>query len=143
MYTPAVVTTTITSACPKCGIIGKSGKISCCGRRGSWFGNCGSADNTKLGHTWHKGIQACKTLVLFKAAIARYSNADQRAKSSNDGVDMGKSTAVTTTAKAFAFTPLDTSTPVKAAPIETDWMSKGRCYARDVSVVIFTTFNFC
>ena len=35
--TLAVTTTIISSVCPKCGIIAKSGKISCCGRGGSWF----------------------------------------------------------------------------------------------------------
>ena len=52
-------TTTTDSVCPKCGIIAKSGKISCCGHRGSWFGKCGSARNDKFDHTWYEGIEAC------------------------------------------------------------------------------------
>ena len=71
------MTTTISSVCPKCGIIAKSGKISCCGHSGSWFGNCGSAGNVKLDHTWYAGIHACKTLSQPKAAIGRRSNANE------------------------------------------------------------------
>ena len=47
-------------ACPKCGIIVKSDKLSCCGRGGSWFGNCGVAGEANLDHEWSEGFQACK-----------------------------------------------------------------------------------
>ena len=50
----------ISLVCPQCGIIAKSGKLSCCGRGGSWFGNCGVAGEAKLGHEWSEGFQACK-----------------------------------------------------------------------------------
>ena len=60
MSTPAVTTTAISIACYECGIIQASGKISCCGRGGSWFGNCGNVENAKFGHTWHEGIRACE-----------------------------------------------------------------------------------
>ena len=53
-------TTTINSVCHECGTIRRSGKISCCGPGGSWFGNCTSVGNAHFGHTWHAGIQACK-----------------------------------------------------------------------------------
>ena len=55
----ATVTTLISSACPKCGIVQKSGKRSCCSRGGAWFGACGTANNVEFAHTWHEGIQAC------------------------------------------------------------------------------------
>jgi surface protein len=48
-----------TKSCAKCGSIKKSGKMSCCGRGGSWFRDCGSGGNSKFGHTWSEGIQAC------------------------------------------------------------------------------------
>ena len=51
----------ISPVCLTCGTMKKSGKLSCCGRGGSWFGSCGVAGNTKLQHTWHEGIQACET----------------------------------------------------------------------------------
>ena len=60
MLSPAV-TTPIRSVCPKCGTIARSGKLSCCGHGGSWFGNCGNAGNANFGHTWNEGIQACKS----------------------------------------------------------------------------------
>ena len=56
----AVATTIISSVCPKCGIIHKSGKSSCCSRGGSWFGKCRGAGNANLGRTWYEGIQACR-----------------------------------------------------------------------------------
>ena len=49
--------------CLKCGIIKKSGKLSCCARGGAWFKNCGDAGDTSVDHTWSEGIQACKTNV--------------------------------------------------------------------------------
>lgn len=44
-------------ACSECGTI--KGKKSCCGRGGSWFGNCGGTDNTKLKFKWSQGVEAC------------------------------------------------------------------------------------
>ena len=47
-------------ACPKCASTKKSGRHSCCARGGAWFKNCGYAGETKFGHTWAEGIQACQ-----------------------------------------------------------------------------------
>ena len=46
--------------CLTCGIITKSGKLSCCARGGSWFGKCGATGNAQVQHTWSEGIQVCK-----------------------------------------------------------------------------------
>ena len=46
--------------CAKCGIVKKSGKLSCCARGGAWFKKCGDFGDTLFDHTWHEGIQACK-----------------------------------------------------------------------------------
>ena len=54
------MTMVVNSVCSKCGTIGKSGKLSCCGRGGSWFRTCGSGGNSNLAHTWSEGIRACK-----------------------------------------------------------------------------------
>ena len=48
------------STCPQCGGGGKSGKISCCARGGSWFQKCGDPGNSKFEHTWSEGSEACK-----------------------------------------------------------------------------------
>ena len=104
------MTSTISSVCPKCGTIEKSGKISCCGHGGSWFGNCGSAGNAKLDHTWYEGIQACKTRSRFKAAIDRQSNAAQQLNPSN-GAGMTSFTLITP-ATTFTFMFTNTSTPM-------------------------------
>merc|ERR1711920_479225 len=68
----------ISSRCPKCGNIEKSDKISCCGRGGSWFRNCGSAGNANLDHTWHEGIRVCNARAQFKTAIGQELNPAQR-----------------------------------------------------------------
>ena len=52
---------TLTSSCPKCGTTKKSGELSCCARGGAWFKNCGDVGDTKFGHTWAEGIQACES----------------------------------------------------------------------------------
>ena len=65
MQTSATATTSISSVCLACGTIKKSGKLSCCARGGSWFGDCAAtviADwfIAEVQHTWYEGIQACK-----------------------------------------------------------------------------------
>ena len=49
-----------TSVCSKCGTILKTGKASCCGRGGAWFGNCADEVNEKFDHTWIEGVKVCK-----------------------------------------------------------------------------------
>ena len=59
--TPTMLSATSSSnECLQCGIARKSGKRSCCAHGGSWFKNCGDADDTKFDHTWAEGVQACK-----------------------------------------------------------------------------------
>ena len=93
----ALTTTTISSVCSKCGTVAKSGKMSCCGRGGSWFGNCGSAGNTKLGHTWFQGFQACKKRAESKEAIGLHPHAAQQLNSSNDSEMSNSKIVITTT----------------------------------------------
>ena len=116
MQTPAVATKSFRSVCLECGTIKKSGKLSCCGRGGSWFGNCGSAGNSKLGHTWHEGIWACKT-TQFQAAVAQQLHAShKRTNASTDDASMGmESKAVIVAAHMFASTPANTSTSLLGA----------------------------
>ena len=105
---------TFSPVCPKCGITKKSGKISCCGRGGSWFGNCGSAGGKKLLHTWNEGLESCNARVQSKAVVLgqQYKGAEQgrNGASSSDGNDNAR--AVTT-----AFKPLaSTSSAMPVAP---------------------------
>ena len=51
----------MSSVCSECGTIKKSGRSSCCGHGGSWFGKCGSAGSTHHEHTWSEGSLACNT----------------------------------------------------------------------------------
>ena len=56
----ATTSTNVTdSFCPVCGVLKRSGKTSCCGVGGSWFGNCGVVDHTKRDHTWSDGRRVC------------------------------------------------------------------------------------
>ena len=88
MSAPPVVTTVISPVCRTCGIIKKSGSISCCGNGGSWFGNCGSAANANLGHTWYEGIRACKA--LLPVAVAQKLHAAQaKSNASFDNTSTG------------------------------------------------------
>lgn len=64
--------------CSKCGIIRKSGKKSCCARGGSWFQICGTADSTKVEHTWVEGVQACKARVQSEVVLGQQVHGDQR-----------------------------------------------------------------
>ena len=109
--TSAATTTPANSLCPKCGIVGKSEKTSCCGRSGSWFGNCGSAGNVEVGHTWYEGIQACKTWARSKGSVGRRFNADQP-RNSSDGGGLTKLKAPIASPNAFAFTSTHKSTSI-------------------------------
>ena len=110
--TPAETTTTTTvSVCLRCGTIGKSGEMSCCGRGGSWFKNCGGGGNTKLRHTWHEGIQACKARSHSKTIIDHeHRGVQQKDTDSSQRADMASYRAVFAVAKTFTFTSVNTST---------------------------------
>ena len=58
------------TACPKCGSVKKSGKLSCCARGGAWFKNCGDYGDPNFHHTWVEGVQACKGFVDSGAVLA-------------------------------------------------------------------------
>ena len=113
--TPAGTTTTIpVSACPRCGIIVKSGKMSCCGRGGSWFKNCGGG-NKKRQHTWYQGIRACEVRSHSKTVIDQQLNRAQQKKDIDysKGAGMANSKSVVTASKTFTFTSsVNISTPM-------------------------------
>ena len=107
MTTPAVTTApSISLVCSKCGIMTKSGKLSCCGRGGSWFGNCGGAGKAELDYSWYEGIRACKDR-QFQAAVVQQRNAPQpKSNVSSDDTSIGmKSKAAIAAAHIFAFAP--------------------------------------
>ena len=107
------MTTTISSACLKCGIIKKSGKTSCCGRGGSWFRTCGGAGFAKHRRTWYEGIQTYKVRPQSKAVIEQYINATQEngIGSSSDGADMTNFKSVFTVTKSFTLTSSNKTIP--------------------------------
>ena len=82
----------------------KSGKMSCCGRGGSWFRNCGGSGNTKLAHTWSEGTQACKS--RSQSTVV----AKQKGKDSSHGADITNYyKAVIAATERFTFTSANTS----------------------------------
>ena len=108
--TSADTTTIAVSICPICGTIEKSGKMSCCGRGGSWFKRCGGAGHTKLHHTWHEGIRACKRArSQSKAVIVQQLNVDK-----GKGIDSSQDADIANyaTPNTFVFTPDNTSAPM-------------------------------
>ena len=125
----SAATTSISSVCLTCGTITKSGKLSCCARGGSWFGNCGANGNTKLQHTWYEGMQACEARQIKIAVMGQQRNAVQQSNSnsSNDG-DMNSRAAMvaakiltSTSANApiYGITPITVfpNTLIKTSPI--------------------------
>ena len=111
--TPEATTTSLSSLCSKCGTIEKSGKISCCGRGGSWFKNCGGTGKKKLHHRWYEGIQACKVRTQSKAVVGQKSNSvQQKHTDSSQGTAMANYKEVIASTKMFAFTSVNASTSV-------------------------------
>merc|ERR1712157_84473 len=69
--TPVATAAPVTSSsavnrneCPKCILIKKTGKRSCCYRGGAWFKKCGNPGDRNFEHTWNDGIRACKTISI-------------------------------------------------------------------------------
>ena len=107
----AVTTTTTISVCPQCGTVQRSGKSSCCGRGGSWFGQCGNAGNKHFGHTWYEGIRVCnvrQTQVAAQQQLEAFQP-DRNASSYNGSSHMNSQVAIAATHK-FLFKTANTST---------------------------------
>ena len=121
----AAKTIVIKSSCLECGIISKSGKSSCCGRGGSWFGNCRSVGNTNLGHTWHEGIRVCKGRQFQAVAGQQLDAPEPKADTSSDDATIGTDLkAVIVAARTFASAPAETfaslqGTTVMTVPVNT------------------------
>ena len=86
MISRSGTTTPISSVCAKCGIIQKSGKRSCCSRGGSWFGQCVSAGNADLGHTWYEGIRVCEARQSQAVVVQRLHGPQPESKASSDDI---------------------------------------------------------
>ena len=109
--TLAGTTTIAVSVCPRCGTIAESGRMSCCGRGGSWFKNCGGVGNAKLHHAWYEGIQACKARSQSKTVIGQQLvGAQGTGMDSSQGVGMANDKAAIAATNMFTFTSVSTST---------------------------------
>ena len=117
MFDFAAITTSTSSVCPKCGIADKSGKTSCCGLGGSWFGHCGQpGGGTKVNHTWHEGLQACKAWVRSRAVIAHQLGGAQQRR--DNEVDSVISKGVTMATEQLRTTPATSiESPHIVAPV--------------------------
>ena len=113
--TPGISTTPISPICPECGTMQKSGQRSCCGRGGSWFGKCGSAnkDNTNLGYTWYEGIRVCQARQP-QAAVEQQRHASQpQTNASFNDTSMGTDSKTIIVANHnVGFAPINTSRPI-------------------------------
>ena len=38
----------------------KTGKLTCCARKGAWFEKCGDDGDPNFDHTWTEGVDSCK-----------------------------------------------------------------------------------
>ena len=126
MLTLAVTIPSVSSVCPKCGTIKKSAKSSCCGHGGSWFGNCGSAGNSKFGHTWREGIRACKARQFDEVMGQQLHGFQLKSNASFVNSSMGMNTKAaiavaqmraSTRAGMLTTMPRTTSTTVSASTI--------------------------
>ena len=135
------------SVCSRCGTTVKSGKMSCCGRGGSWFKNCGGVGNMKYHHTWYEGIQACKTRSQSKTVIGNQQNgAQQEDTGSSEGAGMTNYRAVIAATETFVFTSANTSTPmpdtISIVMSTRTSASKAISTQRDVYVLTITFYMF-
>ena len=124
--------------CPKCGTVKKSGKMSCCGRGGSWFRKCGSFGNT---HTWYEGIQICKTR---SRSIAGQSNVVQHLKpGTGDAASMTDFISVVThTTTAFTTTtPTSIATTTTTATIAAVSITTTPTVTTMSTTIIATSYN--
>jgi len=78
-------TTTVASACLTCGLIKKTGKLSCCARGGSWFGDCAATANADVQHTWYEGVQACKGRQRNKVVRKQRNDVQENNNNSSSG----------------------------------------------------------
>ena len=110
--TSANTKTTTSSGCLTCGVIDKSGKLSCCARGGSWFGKCGATANAQVQHTWHEGIQVCKARKSKTVVWGEQRNEVQQQNNlfSGDTANVTNSKIVITATRKSASTL--TATPV-------------------------------
>ena len=139
MYTLAAVTTTISPVCPKCGLVDKSGKISCCGRGGSWFKKCKSAGNSNVERTWFEGIRACKTRVRSKTAIGQRLSAAQQLNSSHNA-GMSNPTAFITLAKTPS-TPMPVTMPIITSEAYGAVMANSKSISGFTSTIVSKSIN--
>ena len=109
-----VAKTTRSPVCPTCGTIAKSGRLSCCGRGGSWFGNCGSAGNTNSGHTWSEGIRVCKSRQFRAGQQLHASHGNSNVSSADVSVGI-HAKAIVVAAHMLASTPANTSPQIPGA----------------------------
>ena len=126
----------ISFACPKCGITKRSGKISCCGRGGSWFGNCGSVGYETSGHTWYEGLQACKARRPSHTDIVL--NVDQQRRDKFPDSDKKEALeAVTTVAKRLIVSSASLATLARVrTPANTS-----KAHATTNTTITFTLSN--
>ena len=93
-----MVTTKIAPVCPKCGVVKKSAKLSCCAPGGAWLKNCGTSGKSNT-EPWVEGVQACRDvlsllsdneksqLILINQAISTRQSTDLKHQAIDSAFD--------------------------------------------------------
>ena len=135
------VTTRIASGCPKCGIMKKSGRNSCCGRGGSWFNNCGGAGNANFDHTWFEGLQACRAWPQSKIETSQQVVAAQQ-KSDVYSNDVGVAVSRAVDASSYTFSSMSINKPMaKLGEISTITQSITTPSGKSIDTSTHTSIN--
>ena len=84
--------------------------MSCCGRGGAWFKNCGGIGSAKLQHTWYEGIQACEARPQSKTVTGEeVGGVRQKGIDSSLSAGVANGQSVAEASNRFASTPVNTS----------------------------------
>ena len=103
--------------CPKCAMIDRLGKLSCCAPGASWYQNCGRTSGSAFDHTWAEGFKACKhqTEAMTPPTTTRPFTVQTQAKRITS--EQPSTSVQTTQAKATTATTTRPSTSVQSQAI--------------------------
>ena len=97
--------------CPRCAMVKRSGKLSCCARSGSWYKNCARTSDSAFEHTWNEGLAACRHAEMSPVAAIRVKQALVKEGSTSQRIDVVQNQtnhAFVTSTGSFVTTTHDT-----------------------------------
>ena len=84
----------ISPVCPRCAMIKRSGKLSCCARSASWHKNCGGTGDSNFGHTWAEGLEACKNAERLSLVVTELNHTLFNQTSAPETIDTAQNRSV-------------------------------------------------